>query len=108
MAKKTRAELQKEFRQELYISASFFKMKSFSNGTPDKKGEVLNPKPLEDQVNNSVNEYDLKDFPHPEVATQVIPPKTPWTKMKQKDTLKDAEEIHKFNQTRDKNGTGKV
>jgi len=102
MAKKTRKELQREFHQELYIAASLFKMKSFSNGEKPKEKEVpLDPAKLETRVNNSVNYYRLQPFPHPGVETQVIPDREPWPKTKQKNLLRDPDAIRKYNSQRE-------
>jgi hypothetical protein len=77
----SRSERAKEFNKQLYVAASFFKMTSFSDGTAAKDGTVLNPRPLEWEVNRTARrEHGLRPFPHPAADQQCVPAKEPWEK----------------------------
>jgi len=68
-----------EFNQQLYLSASFFKMKTTGSPSVDRK------------INASVK---LQNFPHPEVQRQVIPARDSWVKQKQKNVLRGESVVH--------------
>ena len=88
----SRKERKREFDQQLYIAASFFKMKTFSNGTAAKDGTVLDPTLTEKNVNNC---GAIKPFPHPLVTEQLIPVRELWPKLGK--LLRDPDEIKKIN-----------
>jgi len=82
----------KEFNQQIYLSASFFKMTTTGSSVVDAK------------ANRSVG--GLRAFPHPNATIQVVPPKEPWRKQKQKNIIRGEAAIllNKANSSRgDKN-----
>ena len=80
----TRKELAKEFQQQLYLQASFFKMKTLGAAKIDK------------EANESV-QYELnKPFPNPHVKQRFIVPKEVFPKLGQ---IARGEEVTKANAT---------
>lgn len=88
----SRKERKLQFEQEMYLAASFFKMKSFSNGESALK--------FDDQVNKCGAQ---RPFPHPLVETKHVSTREPWRKMT--NIVRDPDQIRKLNSSGAKDGT---
>jgi len=74
---KSRKQLKEEFAAEIYLQASFFKMKTTGSAKIDDRANDV----AKDIGLNAI-EVPLVDFPNADVTTRFIPEREKWPKMK--------------------------